>query len=54
MTTSEALAALYAQGGIARFYQGMSAALLQAPLSRFGDTGACAQHRCFRAWPPVL
>ena len=42
MTTSEALAALYAQGGIARFYQGMGAALLQAPLSRFGDTAAYA------------
>ena len=42
MSTSEALAALYAQGGIARFYQGMSAALLQAPLSRFGDTAAYA------------
>jgi len=42
MTTSEALAALYAEGGIARFYQGMSAALLQAPLSRFGDTAAYA------------
>ena len=42
MSTSQALAALYAQGGIARFYQGMSAALLQAPLSRFGDTAAYA------------
>jgi len=42
MTTSEALATLYAQGGISRFYQGMSAALLQAPLSRFGDTAAYA------------
>jgi len=42
MSTREALAALYAQGGIARFYQGMSAALLQAPLSRFGDTASYA------------
>lgn len=42
MSTSEALAALYAQGGIARFYQGMSAAMFQAPLSRFGDTAAYA------------
>ena len=40
MTTSEALAALYAQGGVSRFYQGLSAAMLQAPLSRFGDTAA--------------
>ena len=42
MSTTEALQALYAQGGIARFYQGMSAALLQAPLSRFGDTASYA------------
>ena len=42
MSTMEALAALHAQGGIPRFYQGMSAALLQAPLSRFGDTAAYA------------
>ena len=42
MSTSQALAALYAQGGIARFYQGMTAALLQAPLSRFGDTTSYA------------
>lgn len=42
MSTREALAALYAQGGIARFYQGMTAALLQAPLSRFGDTASYA------------
>ena len=42
MSTSEALKALYAQGGIQRFYQGMSAALLQAPLSRFGDTASYA------------
>ena len=42
MSTGEALAALYAQGGITRFYQGMGAALLQAPLSRFGDTAAYA------------
>lgn len=41
-TTTEALQKLYAEGGVARFYQGMSAALLQAPLSRFGDTAANA------------
>ncbi|KAL1519894.1 hypothetical protein AB1Y20_023383 [Prymnesium parvum] len=40
--TLEAMAALYAEGGIARFYQGWLAALLQAPLSRFGDTAANA------------
>ena len=42
MSTLEAMAVLYAAGGIARFYQGMSAALLQGPLSRFGDTAANA------------
>ena len=42
MSTSEALKTLYAQGGVARFYQGMSAALFQAPLSRFGDTASYA------------
>ena len=31
---------LYAEGGLARFYRGLWAALLQAPLSRFGDTAA--------------
>lgn len=36
----EAFEALYAQGGIGRFYQGASYALLQGPLSRFGDTAA--------------
>lgn len=39
-TTSEAMRQLYRQGGFRRFYQGISAALLQAPLSRFGDTAA--------------
>ena len=39
-TISQAVAALWAQGGIARFYQGASYALLQGPLSRFGDTAA--------------
>ena len=42
MSTRQALATLYAQGGLRRFYQGMSAALLQAPLSRFGDTASYA------------
>lgn len=35
-----ALGALYAEGGVMRFYQGIWFALLQAPLSRFGDTAA--------------
>lgn len=42
MSTLEAMAALYAAGGLARFYQGVGAALIQAPLSRFGDTAANA------------
>merc|ERR1719310_2227194 len=42
MSTSEAIGALYAEGGIARLYQGWQAALLQAPISRFGDTAANA------------
>ena len=29
---------LYADGGIPRFYRGVSVALLQGPMSRFGDT----------------
>lgn len=35
-----ALRTLYEQGGIPRFYQGLPLALLQTPLSRFGDTAA--------------
>jgi hypothetical protein len=31
---------LYGQGGIPRFYRGLIPALLQGPLSRFGDTAA--------------
>ena len=31
---------LYADGGIPRFYRGVLPALIQGPLSRFGDTAA--------------
>merc|ERR1712136_291587 len=31
---------LYAEGGVPRFYRGLAPALLQAPMSRFGDTAA--------------
>merc|ERR1719199_2437727 len=31
---------LYAEGGIPRFYRGLAPALIQAPVSRFGDTAA--------------
>lgn len=31
---------LYAEGGIPRFYRGLAPGLIQAPMSRFGDTAA--------------
>ena len=31
---------LYKQGGLRRFYRGYAPALLQGPISRFGDTAA--------------
>lgn len=37
-----ALQTLWKEGGIGRLYQGVSLALVQAPLSRFGDTAANA------------
>jgi hypothetical protein len=40
MGTGEAMAELWKQGGIGRFYQGLPYAIMQAPLSRFGDTAA--------------
>mmetsp|Transcript_29703 Transcript_29703/g.28409 ORF Transcript_29703/g.28409 Transcript_29703/m.28409 type:complete len:301 (-) Transcript_29703:372-1274(-) len=39
-TTMTAFKTLYADGGIPRFYKGVIPALLQGPLSRFGDTAA--------------
>uniref|UniRef100_A0A7S3VMZ8 Mitochondrial carrier protein n=1 Tax=Dunaliella tertiolecta TaxID=3047 RepID=A0A7S3VMZ8_DUNTE len=39
-STMMALRTLYKDGGIPRFYQGMLPALIQGPLSRFGDTAA--------------
>ena len=41
-STSVAFRSLYNDGGIKRFYRGLVPALLQAPLSRFGDTAANA------------
>eukprot|EP01063_Lacrimia_lanifica_P011235 TRINITY_DN18057_c0_g1_i1.p1 TRINITY_DN18057_c0_g1~~TRINITY_DN18057_c0_g1_i1.p1 ORF type:complete len:316 (+),score=98.32 TRINITY_DN18057_c0_g1_i1:70-1017(+) len=32
------LAALYAEGGVGRFYKGLEFAIVQAPMTRFGDT----------------
>ncbi|KAI9010214.1 mitochondrial carrier domain-containing protein [Hyaloraphidium curvatum] len=39
-TSVDALKALYAQGGIARFYEGVTFAILQGPLARFGGVAA--------------
>lgn len=39
-TFPTALKTLYADGGIPRFYRGLLPALIQGPLSRFGDTAA--------------
>lgn len=36
----ETIAKLYAEGGIPRFYRGLGPGLIQAPMSRFGDTAA--------------
>jgi hypothetical protein len=41
-TLTAARHTLYSEGGYARYYQGLSAALLQGSLSRFGDTAANA------------
>ncbi|KAF4622301.1 hypothetical protein D9613_009209 [Agrocybe pediades] len=41
-TTTQAIRTLYADGGWSRYYQGLSAALVQGPVSRFGDTAANA------------
>lgn len=39
-TIAHAFSTLYAEGGVLRFYQGAQYALIQGPLSRFGDTAA--------------
>jgi len=39
-TVKEVAAKLYAEGGIPRFYRGLAPGLIQAPVSRFGDTAA--------------
>lgn len=39
-TTTQAIKTLYADGGWTRYYQGLIAALVQGPVSRFGDTAA--------------
>ena len=39
-TLKSSLSTLYDQGGVKRLYQGLPLALLQGPLTRFGDTAA--------------
>ncbi|CAM9271516.1 unnamed protein product [Ascophyllum nodosum] len=39
-STQDALQTLWQEGGIPRFYRGLPFALVQGPLSRFGDTAA--------------
>ena len=39
-STTVALKTLYKEGGIPRFYRGLVPALIQGPMSRFGDTAA--------------
>ncbi|CBJ32448.1 conserved unknown protein [Ectocarpus siliculosus] len=39
-STKEALQTLWEEGGLSRLYRGVSFALVQGPLSRFGDTAA--------------
>jgi len=39
-TTTQATKTLYRDGGYRRYYQGLLAALIQGPVSRFGDTAA--------------
>jgi Mitochondrial carrier protein len=41
-TTTQAIVVLYLAGGWKRYYQGLTAALIQGPVSRFGDTAANA------------
>ncbi|KAI0315483.1 mitochondrial carrier domain-containing protein [Amylostereum chailletii] len=41
-TTTQAIGTLYRDGGLSRYYQGLLAALVQGPVSRFGDTAANA------------
>merc|ERR1711977_640507 len=39
-TLKEVVGKLYAEDGIRRFYRGLAPGLIQAPISRFGDTAA--------------
>lgn len=56
-STLTALKTLYADGGIPRFYRGIGPALIQGPVSRFGDTAANAgvlalfENSAAKDWP---
>lgn len=39
-TSTQAAKTLYSDGGWTRYYQGLTAALVQGPVARFGDTAA--------------
>merc|ERR1719238_2274725 len=39
-TLSEVTKKLWAEGGVPRFFRGLAPGLIQAPVSRFGDTAA--------------
>ncbi len=58
---SEAAVTLYREGGYSRYYSGLGAALVQAPVARFGDTAANTGALAFldsnpttRAFPSLL
>ncbi|KIL55944.1 hypothetical protein M378DRAFT_173150 [Amanita muscaria Koide BX008] len=53
-TTTHAIRRLYADGGWTQYYQGLSAALLQSPVSRFGDTAANAGILALLALNPFM
>ena len=60
-TTTQATITLYEDGGWKRYYQGLSAALIQGPVSRFGDTAANAgilalldSNPYMKDWPPLV
>ncbi|RDX45793.1 mitochondrial carrier [Lentinus brumalis] len=59
-TMTQATKTLYADGGWTRYYQGLTAALVQGPVARFGDTAANAGilallkgNKYMRNWPAL-
>ncbi|KAJ2913426.1 hypothetical protein MD484_g6988, partial [Candolleomyces efflorescens] len=53
-STTTATVTLYSQGGFSRYYQGLTPALIQGPISRFGDTAANAGILSLLASNPIL